>query len=189
MGSTRRARRSDTDSRLVTTPASSPLARRLVPAALLTLLVCLPAAPAQASDEEWVTRTKHGLAASAGAEPPLRVRITSTKQSTILRSRRIKVFVETTQPQIVRFRSRARGNTRAERQPLTRERTARFINRRTGAVALRLTPEGRERLSGCGRLRIIVTGVGRPVSEEQTLVFAKSRSYREIRNDPRRCGG
>ena len=158
-------------------------------ALLLVAASLIGASGTSASDEFWVTKTRFGVAAGTGSEPPLRVRVVTTKQRTALRTRRIKVFVEVTEPQIVRFSGRARGGTQAERQPIVRERQARFVNRRSGTVVLRLTPQGRTRLSGCGDQRVLVTGIGRPVSSTQTLVFAKSRSFRTLRGDPARCGG
>lgn len=169
----------------MTTPITSRTSRLALAALALLLLALLVAGPGYASQETWKMRGDPRLAASAGAEPPLRVRITSRSKRAILRGNRIKVFVEVTQPQIVRFTSRAGARTQARQTPLTRERQARFVNRSSGTVSLRLTRRGRQRVSECGDLRIIVNGVGRPVSQSQTLVVARSRSYRMFQSQCR----
>ncbi len=131
--------------------------------------------------------TGYGVTASGERAPtPLRLKLVTTKQSTALRTGRLKVRVTVTEPSTVEIVARGRGRTKASKQPVTEPESARFVNRRTGIVNLRLTRSGRQRLSQCGRQRLLVRGIARPAGPSN-LVFAKSRLFKSLTPDPRRC--
>ena len=131
--------------------------------------------------------TGYGVTASGERAPtPLRLKLVTTKQSTALRTGVLKIQVTVTEPSTVELVARGRGPTKASKQPVTESESARFVNRTTGIVRLKLTPSGRERLRQCGRQRLLVRGIARP-SGPSNLVFAKSRLFKSLTPDPRRC--
>lgn len=163
------------------TSIPTPILRRTAAGLLATTIVAASGGPALAGS------TGYGVTASGERAPtPLRLKLITTKQSTALRTGRLKIQVTVTEPSTVELIARGRGPTRASKQPVTESESARFVNRTTGIVNLKLTRSGRERLARCGRQRVLVRGIARP-SGPSNLLFAKSRLFKSLTPDPRRC--